>query len=132
MLVETALRQQNADEQRLGRGPGQIAAAQPLNRNSQHRRRADQHDHRNDAALPPAAFAAARAVELAVEKTDRPAGQHDRVGDMGKHHGDVAEQRIDREAGEQQQQPAVIVREDHRPANLGYAAAAGNRQGAGG
>jgi hypothetical protein len=130
MLVQAALRQQDADNQRLDHGADHTAAAQPLHREPDYRRHTDQHDHRDDAALPPAAFAAARPIELAVEKADRPPGQHDRVRDMSKHRRQIAEQRIECEAGEQQQQPAVIVRKDHRPANLGYAAAAGNRRGA--
>ena len=122
MFVKTALRQQDADDQRVDYRTYRTAAAEPFHRNAQSRRHADQHDHGDDAALAPAPFAAARSIELAVEKPDRSAGQHDRVRDMGKHRRQLPEQRVDRETEKQQQQRIVVAQRYHRPANLGYAA----------
>jgi hypothetical protein len=51
---------------------------------------------------------------------------------MNKHCRQVPEQRVDRETEKQQQQRIVIAQRYHRPANLGDAAAAGNRQRGGG
>ena len=104
MVVEAALGDQHGDQQDLDRGAKKAAAAQPLDREPERSGEPDQHDDSDDAANPARGFAADLAVELAVEKRDGAAGQHDRMRDPAEHPGHVAEERIDGEAGDEQQQ----------------------------
>jgi hypothetical protein len=124
MLKQAALRQQDTDDNRLDRRPGQGAAAGKLQSQPGRRRDADQHDDGNDTPLIPAAFAALRPVEPALEKRNRAAGQHDGVRHAPEHRRHVAERRIDNNSGKQEEQRVAR----HRGANLGRAAPRINRQ----
>ncbi len=107
-------RRRDADGQRLDRGTDDAAATHPLQTPAEPAGTADQYDNGGDAALAAAPFAAARPVELAVEKRDGAAGQRDRVRDTREEGRHVTKHRVDHNAGEQQQQRVVQVRQDYR------------------
>ncbi len=118
MLEQAALRDQHGDQPDLDRGADEAAAAQPLDRQPEQCRAADQHDNRDD---PPAAarrLAAALAVEPAVEEGDGAAGDDDRVRDMAEERGHVADDAVDGEAGGQQQQRVDGECRHHGAGNL--------------
>ncbi len=85
--------------------------------------------HGQNAALAAGPFGALRPVELVVEERDCPPGEHDRMRHEPEHRPHVAEQRVDRQAGKQQQQRIVQGWRSHRGGNLGCDAA-GNQSGA--
>ena len=127
VLEQAALAQQHADRQRLDGGADKIAAAQPMQHGPQCRRGADQHNDRNDAALAPALLAAVRAVQLALEEGDGAAGEHDWVRHHHENQPHLAEDRVDGDAGEQQDQRVVGAWPEHGRRSVRCAAAAINR-----
>jgi hypothetical protein len=128
VLKQAALAEENADRQRLDRRADDVLAAQHVQRGAERRGDADQHHDRHDAALAPAPLAAAGAVELAVEEPDRPSGEHDRVRHDREDERHLAQDRVDRDAGEQQKQRIVSTRPEHGARSVGRAAAAINQQ----
>src|SRR5215831_10890097 len=84
MLVQAALGDEDGNQQGFNHGPEQVATAKSLNHEPQRCRTADQQYHRYDATVAARDLAANLAVQFTVEKSDRAAGKHNRMGDMAK------------------------------------------------
>jgi adenosylcobyric acid synthase len=104
MLVEALLGNKDGDRQDLDARPDHAAAAQALDREPGEGRATDEHDHRDHAAAAARGRAASLAVELPVEKCDGAAGEHHRMRHMAEQRRHVAEDAVEREAGNEQQQ----------------------------
>ena len=103
MLVKAALRDEHGDQQSFDDGAEQIPAARSLDGKPDRCRGPDQQYDDNDPAVPARAFAAILAVELAIEKSDRATRDDHRMVDVAEDRRHVTEQRIDDEAGHEQQ-----------------------------
>jgi hypothetical protein len=127
MQKQAALRHQNADQQRFDQRAHRPAAAQCLDEPADRGGAADQHKHGHNAALAADPLGALLPVQLALDGRDCPPGEHDRMRQKSEYARHVAEQRVDRQAGEQQQQRIVQGWRPHRGGNLGCSGAAINR-----
>jgi hypothetical protein len=116
VLEKALLRDQRGDQQDLDRRAQEAAAREPRYQRARRRRPADEHGDGNDAAHLPRGFAAALAVELAVEIRNRAPGEHGRMRDAPIRR--LAENRIEREAGDQHQERVVREGPDHRREDL--------------
>jgi len=109
---------QHRDQEALDGRAEQAASAEPLERKPEHRRHADQHDHRDDAPVAPRGLAADFAIEPAVKERDGAAGQHHGMWDLAEDCRHIAEQRIYSEAADHEQQ-GVGTGPHHYAINLG-------------
>ncbi len=117
MLVEAALSDEHGDQDGFHRSAGQASSAYALDRQSERRRAADQHDDRDGATFAARGFAANLAVEFAVEERDRTAGENDRMRNMAEDGRHIAEECIKSEAADQDQQ-GVDTCGRHHPVGL--------------
>jgi hypothetical protein len=128
VVVEAALRDERRDHQDLERGADEAAAAQPADRIADRGGGPDEQCDDDDAAVAARALAAHLAVQSAIEEGDRPPGEHDRMRHMTEQGRHVAERRVEREAGDEQQQRVVEARGIHRGGSLRSARATVNRR----
>src|SRR5215469_15136993 len=77
VFIQTALRDEHADQHRFERSSDETTAAEPLDDQADQRDTADQHDNRDNAARATRGVAPAVTVELAIEERDRAAGDND-------------------------------------------------------
>jgi hypothetical protein len=122
VFVQAALGDDHRDQQGFNASTEQTATAEPLDHEP--RRTTDQQHHSYDAADAARDLAASLAVQFAVEESNRAAREHNRMGDMAKDRRHVAEQCVDRQAGDEQEQSIGIGR--------GYHALRGRRRSASG
>ena len=103
---------------RLNQGAERPPAAHRLDNPADCHGGPDQRDHGQNAALAARLLGPSRPVQLALEMRNRAPGEHDRMRQKAKYHRQVAEQRIKRQTGEQQQQRIIQGRRPHRGGNF--------------
>ena len=104
VFLQAALGDGHCDQHSFNDRPELMAMAEPLDHEPQRRCTADQQNHRYDAAVAARDLAASIAVQFAVEESNRAAREQNRMGNMAKDRRHVAEQRVDRETGDEQEQ----------------------------